>query len=672
MPKPVGKKAPTTSAANRAPSVSSRTRRIFRLVALLLPVVLVLGVEGVLRLRGYGGYPLTLRQVGPVDGGTLVLADQAGAISWFFANPDRPGYNEQYCFVTPKPTNTFRVFLVGESAMKGYPQPRNLASSAFLQAMLQDAWPERRVEVINLGTTAVASYPVRGMLNEALEYEPDLVVIHTGHNEFFGTYGVASIGQAGGSVWMLGMTRFVHSLAMVQAVEKWRRPKNSTGADRTLMETMVGRDYIAPNDPRRAAAERNLFDNLVAMLRKCRERNVPVIVCTLPSNERDLAPVGRPPNGGPETENLNAQVIFRRGKQLAAEGKSTEAFAAFVRARDLDTMPWRATSAAQEAVRRAAYEERAQVCDLEQAFRAASPGGAIGWELMDDHVHPTLRGQALMAENFLNMLTNLTDRAQLSPAARAKVAPWEEYARRLGDNPYDRYGVAHSMRVLFEVPFMRTSNPEAYERLNSFCTEFERTADPELLPVMREWQTYKPHAGAKRPLSGMVARVLMRQRKFEEARRYFDIARKAVPEYTSWHMEYVYFGLACREKLAGRLTDAERADALREIEQGKFLLRRGFSETGFTERYVGRLYQLCGDFEAAIPFLNASRQKLSGMELVAADQALIVSYLKTGRRPEAVKLAEFGAAQAGQFAPMYRSLLAELNSQSATNVPALP
>lgn len=671
MSKPAGFKATTP-----VPKINSRltsrlhSRRAFQILAILLPFLLVLGIEGILRLSGYGGYPPILRKVGPVDGGTLVLADQAGAISWFFANPDRPGFNDQYSFVTPKPTNTFRIFLVGESAIKGYPQPRNLVSSAFLQAMLQDAWPDRLVEVINLGTTAVASYPVRGMMAEALEYEPDLIIVHTGHNEFFGTYGVASIGQAGGTVWMLAATRFAHSLAMVQAFDKWRRQKTSTGTDRTLMETMVGRDYIAPYDPRRAAAARNLHDNLAAMTRACRERNVPVMICTLPSNERNLAPVGRAPaNVTPATSALEH---FKRGKQLAVEGKNAEALNEFIKARDLDTMPWRATSAAQEAIRSVARDGRALLCDLELSFRNGSPGGSVGWELMDDHVHPTLRGQALMAETFVNTLTNATAQAQLTPAARSRIAPWEEYARRLGENPYDGYGVAHSMRILFEVPFMRSSNPEAYERLNSFCAGFERTADPELLQVMREWQTYKPHAGAKRPLSGMVARVLMRQRKFEEARQYFEIARQAVPEYTSWHMEYVYFALACQEKLRGELTAAERGEALREIEQGEFLLRRGFSETGFTERYVGRLYQLCGDFEAAIPFLNASREKLTGMELVAADQALIVSYLKTGRREQAVKLAEFGAAQAGQFAPMYRNFLEELKSQSATNVSVLP
>ena len=68
-----------------------------------------------------------------------------------------------------------------------------LGLAAFLQLMLQDAWPDRRVEVINLGTTAIASFPVLGITTEALDYEPDLVVVYTGHNEFFGTYGVASV-----------------------------------------------------------------------------------------------------------------------------------------------------------------------------------------------------------------------------------------------------------------------------------------------------------------------------------------------------------------------------------------------------------------------------------------------------------------------------------------------
>ena len=122
----------------------------------------------------------------------------------------------------------------------------------------------------------------------------------------------------------------------------------------------------------------------------------------------------------------------------------------------------------------------------------------------------------------------------------------------------------------------------------------------------------------------------------------------------------MYFALACREKLNGRLTEAERTQALNAIEQGEFLLAHGFSETGFTERHVGRLHQLRGEFAEAIPFLLASRRKLSGIDRVAADQALMVSYVRTGRFDKARELATDGATHVGQFAGMYQALLNEL------------
>jgi hypothetical protein len=92
----------------------------------------------------------------------------------------------------PKPAETVRIFLFGESAAKGYPQPRNLAMSAFMEAMLTDAWPGRTVEVINMGTTAVASFPIIPMVREAVALQPDLFVFYVGNNEFLGAYGTAS------------------------------------------------------------------------------------------------------------------------------------------------------------------------------------------------------------------------------------------------------------------------------------------------------------------------------------------------------------------------------------------------------------------------------------------------------------------------------------------------
>jgi tetratricopeptide (TPR) repeat protein len=640
-------------------SISRRKHILFRTLTLILPVILLLLAELVLRLCGFGGYTPFFHKAGQIVGGTLVVTDQAGADSWFF-NSGEAGDTTQCAFLDPKPTNTFRIFIVGESAAKGYPQPRNLASSAFLQAMLQDAWPERHVEVINLGTVAVASYPVLCIMTEALKFNPDLIIIETGHNEFYGAYGVASSSRAGSQPWMLAATRFMHSLAVVQGLEKFLRPK-LPDTQHTLMELMAGQNYIAPGDWRRAAAANNLHHNVAAMIERCQARGVPVLVCTLPSSEINLAPIGPDSSDSPATE--QARAHFLDAQTLAAEGKSTEALAEFVKARDLDTMPWRATSTAQAAIMRAAREHCAPMCDLVTAFRQASPGGTIGWELMDDHVHPTLRGQALMAETFVNSMTNV------SAAARARIEPWEVYARKLGDNPYDRYVVNLNMRTIFHAPFMRANNPGAFERFDEAVTQFENAVDPEVGAVMREWLTALPSAGGRRPLTSVVARVLLQEGKFAEAGELFQDARQSAPEYTSLHMEFTCLTMECKVRLQGDLTAADREIVAREIEQGQVLLRWGSSKSGFAGYYLARLYQLRGEFAEAIPFLNASRQKLSDSDLFAVDQALIVSYLKTGSSDQAIRLAQNGVEQGGQYAPLYRALLTQIEALTTTNAP---
>jgi lysophospholipase L1-like esterase len=687
------------------PVLSRRKKILFGGVMLALPILLLLVVEGVLRLFGHGGYVPLLRRAGEVPGGSLVISDQAGAISYFFANRSRPGYNEQYNFVDPKPKGVFRIFIVGESAAKGYPQPRNLASSAFLEKMLTDAWPDRKVEVINLGTTAVASFPVLGMMTEALEFAPDFIIIHTGHNEFFGAYGVNSISRGGTSITRLKLTRFVRSLALVQFLSRHLDSEESLKG-KTLMEIMAAQNYTAPHDPIRKAAANNLGANIGEMLSRCKARGVPAIVCTMPSNERDLYPVGEDRTDGLSSEqqarftNLleqgasllasdpqaattqlaeaismhpaHARARFLHGRALYSLGRTNDAQAGFVAARDLDSMPWRATSIQQDAIRAAAVKHGVAVCDMEEVFRSRSPGGCIGWELMDDHVHPTLHGQALMAEAVVATLRKVSGSAAVSDAQLSRIRPWEEYARVLGDNAYDRYGVDYTMRLVFNVGFMRERNAEALRRFTERAASFEASLSPEMTAMIREWQSETPHAGGKRPITGMVARQFMREKKFDEALKLFQIAQTSVPEYTSWHMEYVYFALVCREKLAGKLTEEERKLALSEIEQGKFLLRRGFSQTGLTERYTGRLHQLRGEFAEAIPFLNASRQKLGGFELVAADEALFTSLMETGREAEARKLAENGVANSGQYASYYKQMLAILDQKHSGKAEVQP
>ena len=757
---------PTTTSTT-TPTITPARRRVFILITIALPFIALAVVEIALRLFGFGGYPSFIRSVGTLPlGEQLCIVEPAASKPYFFANPTRPGYAEQSSFIMPKPKDTLRIFIIGESAAKGYPQPRNLAMSEFLQTMLGDVLPQKRVEVINLGTTAVASFPLVYQVQDALRYQPDWFVFYVGNNEFFGAYGTASINAAGTMpLWALKLMRAARGLALVQAVESVVR----AGADenRTLMEQMIGQTFIACDSPLREAAARNLQANLGDMLDQVKAAGVAALVCTTASNESGLAPLGQDDvsnlSGAAQQEfnellrqaaacssAQSAQAVELLGKAAllaprsaltqfmlanaqANAGDLVAARKAFLLARDLDTMPWRPISVTEQAIRDTAAARRVLLCDIAFKFRNMSARGATDWELLDDHVHPSLQGQVqaaramaqdvamaiahtnglantpanattnVTANTTTNTTTNATANTTTNATASTPIAAqpgasitslndpsnWNTYAQRLGSNPFDTYRVNHTLRTLFGIGFMKNNNKQAFDRYESACKNFESTLSPSMLEAAREWQTSKPHAGGMRPLTGMEARVLLRENKTAQALALYQIAQTQVPNYTSWKLEYIYFTLACQERLAQQqfkdatalanaqitsaaappntqaninaapvnfLTESQMQQAADGIAEGNFLLRQGFSESGFTERYVGRLHQLRGEWSQAISYLLAARPRMAAEDLVACDQALFMSYIKTGNTSAARQLVNEGIEKSGRFAPVYQQL----------------
>jgi tetratricopeptide (TPR) repeat protein len=492
---------------------------------------------------------------------------------------------------------------------------------------------------------------------------------------------------------MLKANRWLHSLAMVQALRRVRH-RNEPTEDRTLMEEMMGRTYVGPDDWRRSAAANMLYQNVAQIIRRCEARGAQVLICTLPTNERGLAPIGLDKldhlpsatqqeitaflstaeaerRAGPalaipalqrilQLDPNHARAHYLLGRALTDQARHSEAQAEYVAARDLDTMPWRAPSPSLKAILRAAQEQNAPICDLVKVFRANSPGQAIGWELMDDHVHPTLRGQALIAEAIVERLADFKGKLRLAPEARARLPGWEEYAHRLGTNIYDDYAVAHNMRMVFAAPFMRRNNAEAFERFNDLANGIEGRLAPEIRDVLHEWQATQPYAGSRCPVTAAVAQLRLKQDGYKEALELFEIAQRAVPQYTSWYMEYTYYGLLCRQKLSGRLGAAERQQAKHAIEQGHFPMEHVTSHTDFTERFTGLLHLLCGEFTQAIPCLLAVQAQQTGIDRLAVDQALFVCYLQTRQFGRAREVLTSGAATAGQYAEHYQALLRQL------------
>ena len=695
---------PNASSSEAPAPLPAWKRRLFLAITVSLPIVVIIALELGLRLFGWGGYPRFIREVNRLPSGEMLCLVEHDAFKpYFFANPTRPGHTESATFVMPKPAGAVRVFLVGESAAKGYPQPPNLAMSAFLQAMLSDAWPGTRVEVINLGTTAVASFPLIYQVQQAAAYSPDLFVFYVGNNEFFGAYGTASINASGGApAWALPWLRAARGLALVQAFEHL----TYRGADegKTLMEEMIGQTFLPADSPLREAAARNLGTHLGRMLDVTTAAGVPAIVCTTASNEAGMGPLGEDDARGPGVQEKlaiigeavqrsreamkrlepgrsldearaalvaqcrsaveiapnSALAQFGLGKALAEAGDLQGARQAFLKARDLDTMPWRPTRLTEQAIRDAAKAHGAVLCDVAERFRDLSAEGATSWRLMDDHVHPSLEGQAEVARSIVGCMMALPAPLTVPEQVSAALPDDAAYAERFGSNPWDDWRVRHTIRTLLGVSFMKRNNAEAFAKAQEACARFESAQPPAMRAVIDDWKTARPHAGGMRPLTGMIGRVFLREKKAAEAMPLYDIARTQVPSYTSWYLEYLYFSLVCREALHGSLLESERDQAAEGIAQAKFLLAHGNSESGLTERYAGRLHQLRGEWAAAIPYLLAARPRMRADDLVACDQALFMSYMRTGNIAAARALADDGMRNAGPFAPIYRQLGSQL------------
>jgi tetratricopeptide (TPR) repeat protein len=676
-----------------APKPRKPARRgIFVAAFLILPLLALIAAELILRAFGWGGFPARIREAGKLpSGATVCFVEPDAARPYLSPGTAATTLAERQTFLMPKPKDTVRIFLVGESAAKGDPQPRNLAVSAFLQAMLSDAWPEKKVEVVNLGTSAVASFPLVYQVRDAIKFSPDLFIFYAGNNEFFGAYGAASFGGRVPPEWGQRWMRAVRGLALVQVIEH-RLIGNS---DTTLnpLAASHGEMLIRADSPIRKAAADSLAANLGTMLDEVRAAGVPAIVCTTASNESGLAPLGVDDIGAldekqqrelkrlmteaadaaeadnfPQAVNLlrqavqlaprHARVRFLLGQVLARGGQADLARTAFLAARDLDTIPWRPISLTEQAIRNTALVKGAVLCDLAEIFRKQSTDGATGWDLLDDHVHLSLSGQALAARAMVGAMVNLTGPLQLGPDELALVQDDGAYAQTLGTNPYDDYRVNQTLRTLYALPLLKKTNAPVYDVFAELCRESEEEMSPSMLEAVQAWQKSGPQ-DAERPLTATAAGVLLREGNAEEALELYQIAARQVPQFTPAYLEYVFFALACRQKTGGEFDDADLAVATDAVAQGKFLLDHGCDKDGVAARYAGRICQLRNEWAEAIPFLLAARPKMLDKNRVAIDQALFLSYLQTGTKNEALALIDEGIRAGGQFAEVYQRLRAE-------------
>ena len=368
------KTSPAPTAVDAAPTQARR--RAFLVITLLVPLLLLVAAEGVLRLAGIGVLEPLFIPVPNVQG---FLQPNPAAVQRFFPDPRRaPDVSiDTTWFPAEKAPGTVRIFVQGESSAAGFPYGRWASPAAMLQQRLQRAYPDRNVEVINTGMAAITSYVLLDFADEIIAQRPDAVVVYTGHNEYLGIGGVGSSLAAARSP---GVARAIAMLRRLHLYRALERGLGSLGSDAdplerrdgTLMSRVAAERSIPLGSPLYQRGLEQFRGNLERLLAKYQAAGVRVFIGTLASNERDQAPFASA--AGPD----GAQARFAKARELEDAGDAVAARAEYLAAKDRDELRFRAPEAFNDLIRATAGKSGATVVDVQGTLAAASSHGIIG------------------------------------------------------------------------------------------------------------------------------------------------------------------------------------------------------------------------------------------------------------------------------------------------------
>jgi tetratricopeptide (TPR) repeat protein len=458
-----------------------------------VPLVVLALTEMALRLAGFG-HP-TAFLLHSVNHGrkTFVQNNQFG---WRFFGKRMARTPNPICIFREKPTNTTRIFVFGESAAFGDPQPA-FGLPRVLQATLSLRHPEMKFEVVNAAMTAINSHVVLPIAHDCARAGGDIWAIYMGNNEVVGPFGAGTV--FGSQALPLPLVRASLALKTTRlgqifdaAREQWQKPpadKSEWGGMLMFVDQRV-----RYNDPRLRNVYQSFERNLIDIIRVGHDSGAGVVVSTVAVNLKDCAPFASLHRAGlPEpdqrkwdalarqgieaqaagrlteavtqfeaaaqVDDASAELQFRLGRCLLALGETSRAQKALGKARDLDTLRFRSDSNLNGLIRKTAAgreAERILLADAERSFAAASPDGLPGWDLFYEHVHLTFEGNCLLARTLAEQIEKLLPHNAAATPAWPTVA---DCARRLGRTDHDvQPALADILSRLSDPPFATQIN----------------------------------------------------------------------------------------------------------------------------------------------------------------------------------------------------------------------
>jgi len=519
---------PAAKPATVRPESDAR-KRWFRVAALALPLLLLTLLELGLRAIGYG-YPTNFFLKTQMAGRPILIENQNFARRYF--PPSLARSPQPTLLPAVKSPDTCRLFIFGESAAMGDPEPA-FGVGRILEVLLRARYPGKKFEVVNVAVTAINSHVIRQIAKDCAPRQGDVWIIYMGHNEVVGPFGAGTV--FGTQTPSLAFIRANIALKATRIGQWLDEIKNHLGGKASPPTSWEGMEMfldqqIQERDPRMAVVYHHFEQNLADILKIGSASGARLLLCTVVSNLKDCPPFAaqhRPdltPARRAEWDRLfasaaalegaanyssalaqyqraeridgqNAELQFRLGRCLWNLERFGEARHSFERARDFDTLRFRADGRINEIIREVAARQASQglkLLDAAELFVQHSPHGVVGAEFLYEHVHLNFDGNYLLARALAEQISDLLP-ATITRSATDEppLLTRDECARRLALTDWDRFQIADEMFNRLQRPPFATQIDQLSrsQRLRQQLAELRRSLSPAAMgQVIQEYR----------------------------------------------------------------------------------------------------------------------------------------------------------------------------------------
>jgi len=313
-------------------------------------------------------------------------------------------------------------------------------------------------------------------MEELLQYQPDLFILYTGHNEFLEDRTYHRLKNV--PRMLIGLHHRLLHLRTYQLANRYLASRGNSDESKTVLSTEVktkldvktGLSTYHRDPVWQQGIIEHFRRNLEVLVQTAQRADVPIILMNPTSNLKDCPPFksefARDPSPGDHDrvialwqqarqadtsdpwgrlhlleqavalDDQHAGLLYQLGTSYAATGRFSEAKSYFLAAKENDICPLRMLEPMHQTVKEVASRYGIPLVDVRELIEQRSEHGIPGGDWFVDHVHPNVNGHQVIADALTDVLAEQQLFRYRDHWREEREQLWQAHLESLGDIYY--------------------------------------------------------------------------------------------------------------------------------------------------------------------------------------------------------------------------------------------